>query len=70
MATKKDSTQEFGITARITVDVNLDTQAKSLADALEQANALKIENLITVEGELYDSAGPEIISIWKHGSLN
>jgi hypothetical protein len=66
MATKKvESTAKgYNISARITVDVSVETDATSFDEALSEAKKLEVTDFITIDGEYLDDQGVQLRGIY------
>lgn len=64
MAKKNEEKPTFNVTAKIQVEVNIDIEATSLADAVTKSSSLKIHDFITLDGEQWDSS-IDIKGVWK-----
>lgn len=65
MASQKEKLHGFTANVRLNLEIGVDIQAKSLEEALQKANSLGIEDIVTVHGDLQESAS-RIHSIWDN----
>lgn len=61
---KKEEKPTFNVTAKLSVEVNINIEATSLADAVTKSSSLKIRDFITIDGEEWDSS-LDIKGVWK-----
>ena len=63
-ATPLTKVKVFSVTGRVSVDVTIEIAAKDWEDAVSQANQLKFESFVSLEGDLLDNRPVQIQSIW------
>ena len=62
---KKPKTEEYYITARLALEVNIAITASSLEDAVEKSKSLNVENFVEILGD-YNDGEMRITGIFEH----
>lgn len=70
MAAKKiEKMTVFTASIKLKLDVGVEIEANSLAEAVEKANALKVNEIVDFEAiglEHMDSEKPDVHSVWRN----
>lgn len=62
---KSNAKKRFSITAKLELEVSIDVDAASLADAVEMAKGLKEADFVTIDGDFNDGS-IEIIGAYRN----
>lgn len=62
---KKVANHTYGVTVAVEVTVNKEVEADSIESAVDKARGYVLNDIVEVQGELYENSSIDITSVWK-----
>lgn len=70
MATKKAVGRSYSVSFRINLEVGVTITAPTMEEALTQAKAMKVDDLLDFDGLEQNDSAIELVSIWDYIPIN